>query len=136
MLKNKLATGKPEATEKSPPADTKPQAINGLMELEKNMDTLLLEFEEINSAIDKYLNNFESNDDKELLPRGKNAQRQCQTTNPKRVAFSKEPHGIYDTSATSGFGALEDAKYFISTRKIPTKLLLLPTATPCRKMKE
>ena len=31
--------------------------------MEKNMDAILLEFEEINSTVDKYLNNIESDDD-------------------------------------------------------------------------
>ena len=47
--------------------------------------------------------------------------------NPKRVKFSKEPNGFYDIVATSGVGALEDAKYFISTVKSPTNVLSFPT---------
>ena len=31
--------------------------------MKKNMDVMLLEFEEINSTIDKYLNNLESDDE-------------------------------------------------------------------------
>ena len=48
---------------KSPLAHTKNQAINGFLEMEKNMDAILLESEEINSTIDKYLNNLESDDE-------------------------------------------------------------------------
>ena len=36
--------------------------------MEKNMDAILLEFEEINSTVDKYLNNIESDDEEELAP--------------------------------------------------------------------
>ena len=33
------------------------------------MDAMLLEFEEINSTIDRYLNNLESDDDEDVAPR-------------------------------------------------------------------
>ena len=36
--------------------------------MDKNMDAMLLEFEEINSTIDKYLNDLESNNKEELAP--------------------------------------------------------------------
>ena len=45
VLQNKLATGKPDTKAKSPPSHTKPQAINGVLEMEKNMDSIILEFE-------------------------------------------------------------------------------------------
>ena len=74
------------------------------METDKNMYAMLLEFEEINSTIDKYLNNLESNDDKELAPRKNKVHSnniKLPTPNPKRITFSKEPNGIHDTGATS-----------------------------------
>ena len=83
MLQNKLATGKPYSKADSLPSHTKPQSINGVLEMEKNMDSMLLKFEEINSTIDKYLNNLESDDDEELAPRKKSAQQKYQTTNPQ-----------------------------------------------------
>ena len=92
--------------------------------MEKNMDAMLLEFEKVNSTIEKYLNNIESNDDEELAPRKNkvhNDNIKPPTPNPKKVTFSKEPYGIYDTGATSGVGALKDAKYFISTGKKSNK---------------
>ena len=87
------------------------------------MDEMLLEFEEINSSINNYLNNLESKDDKELAPRKKvhNDNIKPPTPNPKRVTFDKEPNVIYYTNPTSGAGALEDAKYFISTGKKSNK---------------
>ena len=42
--------------------------------MEKNMNAIMLEFEEINSTIDKYINDLEFNDDEELEPRKKSAQ--------------------------------------------------------------
>ena len=120
VLQNKLANGKPFAKAKSPPAHKKSQAVNGLLETEKNNDTMLLEFEETNSTIYKYLNILWSDDDKELPPRKNgfhNNNIKPPPPNPKRVKFSKESNGIYDTGATSGVGALEDANYFISTGK-------------------
>ena len=47
------------------------------------MDAMLLEFEKINSTIDKYLNILEYNNDRELVSRKKSAQQQYQTTNPQ-----------------------------------------------------
>ena len=42
--------------------------MNVVLEMEGNMDAVLLEFEKINSTINKCLNNLESDDDKELAP--------------------------------------------------------------------
>ena len=119
------------------------------------MDSMLLEFEEINSTIDKYLNDLESDGDEELAPRQRNQtidhQKSIPITkakkvhnggihhpnlNPKRVTFSNEPNGIYDTGATSGVVSIEDAKYFISYGKNSKKILSFPTATLCLRQKE
>ena len=84
------------------------------------MDTMLLEYGEINSTIDKYLNDLESDDEKVLVPRQNKVQKngiKTLTLNPKRVTFSKEPNGIYDTNTTLVVGALKDAKYFIYNGK-------------------
>ena len=48
--------------------------------------------------------------------------------NLNRVTFSKEQNGIYNTSATSGVGAPEDAKYFISTGKKSNKPFVVPNS--------
>ena len=56
--------------------------MDGVLEMEHIMDAMLLGFEEINSTIDKYLNNLESNDDEELVPRKKSSQQKYQTNNP------------------------------------------------------
>ena len=64
--------------------------MNGVLEMEKNMDSMLLEFEEINSTIDQYLNNFESDNDKELAPRQNKVNSdgiKPPNPNPKRVKF-------------------------------------------------
>ena len=82
------------------------------------MDAMLLEFVKINSTIEKYLDNLESDDDEELTPRQNKVHNdgiKSPTPNPKRVTFPKETNGIYNTGATSGVGALKDDKYFIST---------------------
>ena len=118
------------------------------------MDTMLLGFEEINSTINKYLDYLESDEDEELAPRQSNKPTdvkklspisktnnvhnsgiQSMTLNPKGVTLFKELDGIYNTGATSGVGALKDAKYFISTEKNSNIVLSFPTATPCRKLK-
>ena len=79
--------------------------MNGVLEMENNMDAILLKFEEINSTIGKYLNNLESNDEEELAPRQNKVQNdgiKPLTPNPKRVTFSKETNGIHNTGSTSG----------------------------------
>ena len=43
-----------------------------VLEMDKKMYEMLLEFEEINSAIDKYLDDIESDNDEELGPRKRN----------------------------------------------------------------
>ena len=68
VLQNKLATEKPNSKVKSPPDHKKYQSINGVLKMEKKVNAMLLEFEEINSTISKYLSNIESGDDEELLP--------------------------------------------------------------------
>ena len=45
VLQNKLSAGKPDAKDKSPPAPTESQAMSVVLEMEKNMDAMLLEFE-------------------------------------------------------------------------------------------
>ena len=102
--------------------------MNVLLEMEKKLDSMPLKFEEINSTIDKYINNLESDDDEELAPRKNKAHNnniKPPTPNPRRVIFDKEPNGIYDTGAASGFGALKDEKYFISTGKISRNVLVI-----------
>ena len=91
--------------------------MNGVLEMKNNMYAMLLEFEEINSTLNKYLNNLESEDDGELVPRQIKVDSggiKPPNPNPKIVTFDKEPNGIYNTGGMSGFGALEDTKYFIS----------------------
>ena len=97
--------------------------------MKKKMDAMILEFEEINSTVDKYIDDLESDDEKELAPQQRNRtidhQKSIPTTkankvqndgiqtptlNPKRVTFFKELNGIYATSATSSFGSLKYAK--------------------------
>ena len=75
VLQNKSATGKPDAKARSL-ATKKNQAMNGVLEMDKKMDAMLLGFKEINSTIDKYINNIESDDEKEFVPRKK----KCMTT--------------------------------------------------------
>ena len=107
--------------------------MNVLLEMEKKLDSMPLKFEEINSTIDQYLNNLESDNEEELAPRQNKLHNngiKPPIPKPKRVTFSKKPNGIHYTGTTSGVGALEDAKYFISTEKSPTRKLSFPTATP------
>ena len=46
--------------------------MDGVLEMEKKMDASLLWFEEVSSTIDKYLNDLEYDDDKELPPQKRN----------------------------------------------------------------
>ena len=121
--------------------------MDGVLEMENNIDAMLLEFEEINSTIDKYIDDIESDDDKELAPIQRNQTTNHQKSsliaktnkvyngginppnlNPKRVTFSEEPNGIYNSGATSGFRTLKEAKYFISTGKNPNKIFVIPNS--------
>ena len=95
------------------------------------MDAMLLEFVKINSTIEKYLNNLESSDDEELVPRKNkvhNNNIKPPKSTPKKDTFAKEPNGIYNTVATSVVGAPEYAKYFISNGKKPNKVFVIPNS--------
>ena len=54
--------------------------MNGVKEMEKKINAMLFEFEEINSIIKKYINNLESGDDNEIAPQNK-----CTTVVPNHL---------------------------------------------------
>ena len=121
--------------------------------MENNIDGMLLEFEEINSTIKKYLDDLESDNDEELVPRQNN-----QTTYHQEsslIAKTKKMHnnGIkpqpsilresHFQSNRMGYTTLVQGQEFEHSKtpgisfllaKIPTNILSFPTATPCRRL--
>ena len=115
--------------------------MNEVPEMEINMDEILLEFEEINSTIDKYLNNIESDvdDDDELVPR----QKKCTATVPNHrdpiLRESNFPRNQMVSTILVQYQYLEHSKTTSIScllKKSPTDVLSSPTKTPCGKLKE
>ena len=103
------------------------------------MDAIIMEFEEINSTIDIYLNNIESGNDEELAPRKTKCTTKISNHQPPNLRESHLPSNQMVSTTQVQLRELEHSKtQSISFLRVisQTKNNSFPTATPCRKLKE
>ena len=97
-LQNKLEARKPGAKTNSPLAPSESKAMYGVLEMDKKIDEILLGFEEINSNIDRYLDDIGSDDDEKLAPLQRNRTIDHQKSSPIEKSNNVQNDSIQPTT--------------------------------------